>query len=150
MTAAIAALLTAGAIAGHQATAETRPGDSRADAKWRSSECRYGGLDKGGWTYREVRLTIECAVARWSVYGGLSKALSVAECESGLNAQASNGGAYLGVYQHSARYWPARQNALNPPAWDKAIAESAFNARANVVVAIRMAHGSGWGAWSCQ
>jgi hypothetical protein len=149
VTTAIAASLLAGTMAGHQAGATAQQRKSGTNAEWRSNECRYGGIDKGGWTYREVRMTIECSVARWSVYGGLDKALSVAECESGLNAYASNGGNYLGVYQHSATYWPARQNSLGPR-WDKPIAESAFNGRSNVVVAIRMAHASGWGAWSCQ
>ena len=66
-----------------------------------------------------------------------------------MRADASNGGDYLGVYQHAARYWPARVRALAPTAWAKPLGPSAFNARSNVVVALRMAHAGGWGAWSC-
>ena len=116
---------------------------------WRMQECRYGGLTKGGWTQREVVLTIRCAVQKWSVDGGSDFAVQVAACESGLRADASNGGNYLGIYQHSARYWPTRLRTLAPAAWDKPLASSAFNARANVVVAIRMAHNGGWGPWGC-
>jgi hypothetical protein len=150
ITAGLLLLILAG-VAGQarQADAQAQQRKSGTNAEWRQAECRFGGIDEGGWTYREVRLSIECSVAKWTVYGGLPKAMSVAECESGLNAYASNGGRYLGVYQHAAAAWPSRQNSLNPDAWDKPIAESAFNGRANVVVAIRMAHSSGWGAWSC-
>jgi hypothetical protein len=154
MTAAIAVLLAGGAMAGHQASAGSPAADSPASGKpkaseWRSQECRFGGLTKGGWAQREVVLTIECAVRKWPVSGGVPFAVQVAACESGLRADASNDGRYLGVYQHAASYWPSRRAHFNPGAWDKALDVSAFNARSNVVVAIRMAHSGGWGPWSC-
>ena len=156
-TAAVAALLAGGAtglpstaLAVNPVVVSTAAADPGATAEWRTQECRYQGVDPEPWAQREVVLTIACAVGKWPVYGGIAKALAVARCESGLNAGASNGGAYLGIYQHAARYWPSRQNTYDPNAWDKELAESAFNARANVVVAIRMAHGSaGWQPWSC-
>jgi hypothetical protein len=117
--------------------------------KWRMQECRFARLDgQGGWAQREVVLTIQCSVAKWSVSGGADFATSVAACESGLRADAWNPGGYAGVFQHAVRYWPGRLRSL-APAWDKPLASSPFNARSNVVVAIKMAHAGGWGPWSC-
>lgn len=111
------------------------------------AQIRFQHLENPKWTTTEVVKTIRAAVRRWPVEGGASKALSVAKCESGLDERASNGGAYLGVFQQSARYWPGRQNAYDSARWH--LGERAFNARANVIVSIRMAHSSGWGDWSC-
>jgi hypothetical protein len=126
-------------------------GPAGARPGWdREAECRYARWDgRAGWSTQEVRRTIVCAVGKWSVQGGAGAAIAIAACESGLNANASNGGRYLGVYQHAAAYWPARVDAFNPPTWDRPLSRSAFNARSNVVVAIRMAHAGGWGPWSC-
>jgi hypothetical protein len=92
---------------------------------------------------RQVKQLIKCAVARWNSPGGAKKALSVARCESGFDPDAYNSGGYAGVYQHATRYWPDRADHWGFP--DR----SAFNGRANVIVSIRMAHASGWGAWGC-
>jgi hypothetical protein len=144
--ATIAALLIGGTATGLPANQPAT--DHRTE--WRQRECRYARWDgRPGHSPEEVRQLIVCAVAKWPVSGGVPKALSVAACESGLNERASNGGRYLGVYQHSARYWPSRVRTFAPQQWDKPLAPSAFNGRANVVVSIRMASSGGWGPWSC-
>lgn len=109
---------------------------------------------------RRMRRLIRCAVARWHVSGGARKAISVARCESSLWPWA-NGGSHLGIYQHRDLYWKSRVENLLDKDWfserkwkrihrDASIHPgAAFHARANVLVAIRMAHRSGWGAWTC-
>jgi len=119
------------------------------NANWRMQQCRYRHLEDGwGWSYREVALTIGCAVKHWPVFGGVDKAMSVATCESGLNELAYNSGGYAGVYQHAISAWPYRFTNLAPPWWR--LRPSVFNARSNVVIAIRYAARYGWQAWSCQ
>lgn len=93
-----------------------------------------------------VRRLIRCAVRRWPVPGGARKALAVARCESGLWPWA-DGGESEGVFQHLRWYWPARYALYTKPRWE--LGDSVFNARANVIVSIRMAHRGGWGPWSC-
>jgi hypothetical protein len=122
---------------------------ANAGSEWRLEECRFGGLVKGGWTQREVVLTIDCAVEKWPVPNAPNgnTPTQVAACESGLQADASNGGRYLGIFQHSAHYWPGRVDAFAPRTWDKPLGASALNARSNIVVSIRMVAGDGWGPW---
>ena len=96
-----------------------------------------------------VRGTIWCATHQWPVPGGAPKAVRVARCESGLNPNAyyANNG---GVFQQNLTYWPGRQDGYQRatgPRWS--VVESVYNARANVLVSIRMAHFGGWGPWSC-
>lgn len=96
---------------------------------------------------RPVADLIRCAARRWSVPGGVSKALSVAACESGRRPDATNT-PYLGVYQHASYYWPARASKFLRPRWG--IRHGIFNARAQAIVSIRMAHSMGsWWPWSC-
>lgn len=112
--------------------------------EWRN---RTGRFNEGAstWTYQEVRRTIAWATEKWSVPGGLSKAVSVADCESGLRATAvSPSGTYKGVYQQSKDYWPGRHRAA--PSWLN-LAPSVFNARSNIIVSILMARG-GWSDWA--
>jgi hypothetical protein len=90
-----------------------------------------------------VKDLIACAVARWSVPGGVDKALSVAQCEHGFQWYSPPGDPYVGVYQHSAALWPDRAAAYGFAGYD------ARNGRANIMVAIQYAHDHGWGAWSC-
>jgi hypothetical protein len=109
---------------------------------------------------RRVRALIRCAVRRWSVPGGVTNALDVARCESGYWPWA-RGGDNLGVYQHKDDYWRSRVRELlrrdwfGDRQWERIDRDArlhpgaAFLARANVLVAIRMAHRAGWGAWSC-
>ena len=112
--------------------------------EWRESECRY---NRGSttWTTSEVRRTIRCAAEKWDPPGGVSKAMSVAECESHFYARAvSDSGTYRGVYQHSIHYWSDRVNSA--PDWLD-LETGAFNGRSNVIVSVLMARG-GWSAWA--
>lgn len=104
----------------------------------------------------KVRHLIGCAVDRWSVDGALAKALSVAQCESRFWPWA-RGGSNSGVFQQRDAYWPTRARSLLEREWfhqlrdgDPATVPGALNARANVLVSIRMAHTGGWGAWACD
>jgi len=103
----------------------------------------------------KVAALIRCAVAWRGVPGGATKAIDVADCESSLWPWA---GTYnLGVFQHARPYWIERVDWLlreswfNPQQWDRlhTVPQGAYLARANVLVAIRMAHAGGWGPWAC-
>lgn len=111
--------------------------------------CRYSRSDgHHGWSRTEVKLGIRCAVRRWPVPGGADFAIAVAACESGLRPKAvSASGTFRGLYQQHRDYWQSRYRALRPARFD--LKPSALNARSNIVVSIRMAHRSGWGAWVC-
>ena len=85
---------------------------------------------------------IGCAVTRWTVPGGASRAVCIAKHESGLVPTASSpSNNYLGLFQHSAAYWPSRYADWTRPIW--ALRTSALNGRTNAIVAVRMAHASG-------
>jgi hypothetical protein len=90
---------------------------------------------------REVKDVIRCAAHRWEVKGGARKALHVADCESGFDPDARGNG-FAGVYQHLKTAWPDRAATFGFKG------ASVFNGRANSIVAVRMAHEGGWGAWS--
>jgi hypothetical protein len=128
----------------------TETANQQGDGAWRRTQCRYRNLEGGAdWSYREVSLTIRCSVNHWPVYGGFDKALSVAQCESGLNELAWNpNGPYGGVFQQSVSAWPYRFTRLAPAWWR--LRPWVLNGRSNVVVSIKMAHYYGWGAWTCQ
>ena len=88
---------------------------------------------------------IACAAGIWSVPGGVDRAICIARRESGLNPAASSpNGDYLGLFQHSAKYWPARYAAWTRVGWQ--LRPSALNARTNAVVTLRMVHAAG--RWS--
>jgi hypothetical protein len=97
--------------------------------------------------WRVVRI-MSCATERWSVPGGTSYALGIAWRESHYDPFAWNDSGCGGVMQHMLRYWPARVRAYLEPSWFRSWPNvSIFNARANIIVAVRMAHDSGWDAW---
>ncbi len=89
---------------------------------------------------KTVRQMIRSLAIRYRLDPGT--AISIAECESGLNPRASNP-PYAGVYQHSTRYWDKRAATYGHAG------ESVFDAYANVDVALQMARASGWDAWGC-
>jgi len=130
--------------------AKKRTADERA--RW----VRYQMADgHKGFSYTEVRRSIVAAVERWGVPGGLSKALSVASCESGLNEFASNPySSAAGVFQIVSGTWSSWYGSVvtSRPAWSRKwdVKPSVFNARSNVIVSIIHAHRYGWGAWVCQ
>jgi hypothetical protein len=89
---------------------------------------------------------IRCTVATWPVPGGAEKAICIAARESGLLPRASSAtGQYLGLYQHSAKYWPDRYQKWTKLQWN--LSTSALSGRSNAVVTIRMVNAHGWGPW---
>ena len=99
---------------------------------------------EGTW---HVKKLIRCAAARWTVPGGASKALAIAEPRVQLPAprlQQLQRGQPASI-QHLRRYWPGRAGAYGFRGW------SAFNARANIMVTMRMVHRmGGWGPWGAS
>ena len=88
----------------------------------------------------EVRHLIRCAAHHWGV--NADKAVSIAHRESLFDPDAYNSGSCAkGVYQHLCRYWPER-------AYDNGFkGRSAFNARANIIVTMKMVRRHGWAPW---
>lgn len=93
---------------------------------------------KGTW---QVKQLIRCAARHWDVPGGASKALYIAYRESRYDPDAKNSSGAEGIYQHLKTYWPGRATKYGFPDW------SAFNARANIIVTMRMVKAGGWGPW---
>jgi hypothetical protein len=97
---------------------------------------------------------ITCAAQTWSVPGGAARAICIARRESGLVPHATSpNGQYLGLFQHSAKYWPGRYDEWTKPDWQ--LRTSALTGRTNAVVTLRMVHGigrwatAGWPAKGC-
>jgi hypothetical protein len=87
-----------------------------------------------------VRKLIRCAAE----HHGLSprRSLYVAYRESRYFPRAYNETSCAkGIFQHLCRYWASRAEAFGFPE------RSAFNARANIFVTMRMVKRSGWGPW---
>lgn len=105
-------------------------------------------LDRNGrYSHSEIRDTIRLAERRWSVSGGQSKALSVAECESGFSEHA--GTTYKGVYQFAQSTFDGDYDRFREMTGNWNIKDNVWNGRSNVMIAMIHAHRSGWGAWSC-
>lgn len=121
-----------------------RSTDNEGD--WRSERCRFRWLDgRRGFSDWEVKKTIRCAVQHWSVPGGAEGALCIAVKESGLNEWADNPySTAAGVYQFVASTWESVKAIFEMPWWK--LRESVYNARSNIVRAIRKAH-AGWSWW---
>lgn len=131
------------------ATCVTGAGHAMAAPKDRSRECRYQTLDgHRGWTPHEARLTIRCLAPRFAGVTA-SKALAIADRESGDQATAVNtSSGACGLFQHLPRYWPGRLvkvREARPRLLD--IPESCLNARSNTLAAFRMVAADGWSAW---
>lgn len=94
---------------------------------------------EGTW---QVRRLIRCAAHRWPVPGGADLALYIADRESNFLPNAYNASGAAGIYQHLLSYWPGRATTFGFHGW------SAFNARANIIVTMKMVHRGGWGPWS--
>lgn len=107
------------------------------ESRIRRSFCRIDWRDGK----RQIKRLIRCSVRRWHVRGGARKAIRVARRESNFRPRAYNPAGYKGVYQQSTRYWRRRARKYGFPGWP------AYNARANVMVSIQMAHRGGWGPW---
>jgi soluble lytic murein transglycosylase-like protein len=100
--------------------------------------CNYD-WQKGTW---QVKQLIRCAADHWNVPGGESMALAIADRESRFRPNAYNPSGCAGIYQHMLKYWPGRAAAYGFSGW------SAYNARANIIVTMRMVDRGGWGPWS--
>jgi soluble lytic murein transglycosylase-like protein len=89
---------------------------------------------------RQVRRLIRCAARHWEV--SVRTALAVARRESNFRHRAYNRSTCAsGVYQHLCHYWPGRARVYGFR--DR----SAFNARANIIVTMRMVRRGGWDPW---
>jgi len=118
-------------------------------AGWRpplKDKCRFQFMDgHKDWSTKEVRYTIKCAVNRWPVPGGLTQAMYVANRESGYHQFAYNPSGCSGVYQWAQGTWSSVLNDF-PPLY-KVLGHSVWNARSNVMYAVKYAHNRGWGPW---
>ena len=90
----------------------------------------------------QVKQLIRCAAEHWNVPGGADLALYIADRESHFYPKAYNPSGCAGIYQHMLRYWPGRAASFGFQGW------SVYNARANIIVTMRMVHDDGWGPWS--
>lgn len=89
---------------------------------------------------KSVRQMIRSLALRYRLHPGT--AISIAECESGLNPRAYSP-PYAGIFQHSTRFWKKRAASYGHAG------ESVFEPFANIDVALRMARAGGWGPWGC-
>ena len=89
----------------------------------------------------QVKKLIRCAAEHWNVPGGADLALHIADRESHYYPNAYNPSGCAGIYQHMLRFWPGRAASFGFQGW------SAYNARANIIVTMRMVHADGWGPW---
>ena len=88
-----------------------------------------------------VKQLIKCVAAHHGV--SREKALYIAWRESRYRPSAYNaGGNAAGIYQHLLKFWPSRAEEFGFDNW------SAFNARANIFVAMRMVRRYGWSPWA--
>lgn len=125
----ICAALLAAAPAAPASAAQQIP-ERVCDHRWR----------EGTWHIRQL---IRCAARRWDAPGSPRYAVTVARCESDLRPKAYNPGGYAGLFQQATRYWPTR--AVHFGQADRSV----YNARANVIVSIRMAaSANSWSAWA--
>lgn len=122
----------------------------QAQALDRTKECRYASL-QGDRTMnvKEVKLTIRCAVNKMPVAGGISKALAVANCESGFYEKAYNPSGAGGVYQIVQGTWHSWTQHFAHWRHQHKIGTDRFKGRPNIMVGIRAAAQWGWGSWSC-
>ena len=87
-----------------------------------------------------VRKLIRCAASHYDV--GVRRSLRVAFRESRYRPRAFNSSSCAkGIYQHLCRYWSDRAETYGFS--DR----SAFNARANIIVTMRMVRRAGWAPW---
>jgi hypothetical protein len=88
-----------------------------------------------------VKKLIRCAAEHYNL--SQRKALYIAWRESRYQPDAYNrAGRAAGIYQHLLKYWPDRAREYGFAEW------SPFNARANILVTMRMVRDHGWWPWA--
>ena len=115
------------------------------DHSWRWGKCRFQYKDgKKNWSPTEVKLTIKCAEHKFP--SSLTTALYIAERESGFRQFAKNPySSASGVYQFIDSTWSSlRYNHLSKFARRWKLHTSVWDARANVMIAVKWAARSGW------
>ena len=123
----LAAALTLFPMAAAPAESTENSGPSVCRIDWR----------RGTW---HVRKLIRCAANHYDI--GVRTSLDIAFRESRYRPRAFNASTCAkGIYQHLCRYWPDRADAFG---FDD---RSAFNARANIMVTMRMVRRYGWAPW---
>jgi hypothetical protein len=76
--------------------------------------------------------------------------IAVGDCESHWYRFASNGGRYLGLFQHAASSWSGRVHSFMPDGWKVGPWTRWANSRSQIVTTVRMVNANhGWSAWSC-
>lgn len=117
---------------------------------WRYEECRYRFSDgHAGFTHREVEREIGCATAHWRVAGGTRAARCVADHESGDRRLALNPSSGTeGIYQFMPSTFRSTHRRHRGLVRRWHLRGGAFNARTNVVLAVRMASAGSWAPWS--
>lgn len=109
----------------------------------RHVHCRYASYQDTWrhWTETETRMTLSCMMDHNPTVSR-SHAFYVADRESSFYAYARNtSSGACGIFQHMPRYWPSRAATFGFGG------ASCFNARANIMVTIRMVRQGGWGPW---
>lgn len=145
---ALAASLLIGAAPSHATV--TRSLDGRYVGHRKVPSCVFRYLDSDpSFSKDEVRSTIRCAVKRWPVPGGVDFALYIARRESGLNWDADNPySSASGVYQFVDGTWSSQLSRRADMIEHQHLSTSVWNARSNVLLAIRLAHGCQcWAPW---
>ena len=141
----VSAILLATPIA-----AQARSIDGKYVGSHQTPSCVFRYLDGSPrFSQDEVRATIRCAVARWSVPGGLTQALYIGRRESGFNALAANPySSASGVMQFVDGTWASQISARREFIKTQHMSTSVWNGRSNVLIAIKLAHGcSCWSPW---
>jgi soluble lytic murein transglycosylase-like protein len=88
-----------------------------------------------------VKKLIRCAASHYGV--DEDQALYIAWRESRYQPYAYNeAGEAAGIYQHLLKYWPERAVDFGSANW------SVYDARANILVTMRMVRRYGWEPWS--
>lgn len=115
----------------------------------RANELADDVLQRGATPTLTLRLGSKAKSVRGMIGGlarryghSVTKAVSVARCESGLRPRARSA-YYGGVYQQAFSYWPGRARRFGHAG------ESIFDAYANIDVSLKMARAYGWGQWGC-
>jgi soluble lytic murein transglycosylase-like protein len=88
-----------------------------------------------------IKRLIRCAASHYGI--DEDEALYIAWRESRYQPAAYNEeGDAAGIYQHKVKYWSGRAVEFGSPDW------SVFDARANILVTMRMVRRYGWEPWS--